>query len=689
MSSLSTITTSNIEDFHKRLKRLYPCVDDVSQLPHGWSSETKAPPLGLTHDNLGCYYRGLGRRDEDEKFAAAVRTENHIPPACLLYYFEIRFISKGREGFMGLGLTSATAVLNKLPGWARESYGYHADDGNIFNGDGRGSSFGPTFTSGDVIGCGYNLVEGKCFFTKNGLNLGKAFEDIPSDTLFYPTIGLKTAGEEVKANFGQEEFVYDIEQDLRSLRKNMTMTISNYPIEDYGDWQNTLHKLVQSWLLQNSYPSTAEAFSKMAKIECKDNMQRIQFRNRIQQYVLSGRISEAIKLTNRLCPNMLQSNPNLLFALKCRQFIELISGAESDFQPLFNYAEANDNNEMTMSSNNNHGSATTTTTTANGIDRIDVNGDQQLPPPPPLQIAQTHQQHQQQLPSQPLATTMNATSITASTDDDLSAITSQQQHLMSGNNSNSNSNNSSNGCNGTLGDNNCEKIADQHSTSFSSYQELMDIDQPQQQPPPTTTTATTNLNHTISNDTNNHNHQSTTTATTMNNNSSIYANNQALASSSSQQTNPTKMMFEVNGSDDAQQTTSSYNNTTTTTTIPIVDPEIDSNEQKFAKLILFGQELWDYLHKLDKLYGKNESNEKMLREALGLIAIIDPKNSTYGRLLDPKEREPISQLLNSSILKAEAGESSYNAPMEDVMSHLRDLVRLNNSQGRWLIDQLY
>jgi hypothetical protein len=452
---ISSIKASN-EDFHRRLKKLYPCVDDVSQLPHGWSVESKAPPLGLTQDNLGCYYRGNGRREEDEKFAAAVRTDNSIPPSCLLYYFEIKFISKGREGFMGLGLTSATALLNKLPGWVRDSYGYHADDGNIFNGDGRGNPFGPTFTSGDIIGCGYNLVEGKCFFTKNGLSLGKAFEDIPSDIMFYPTIGLKTSGEEIRANFGQEDFAYDIEQDLRSLRKNMTLTISNYPINDFGNWRSTLHKLVQSWLFQNSYPKTAEAFTRSAKMECKENMQRIQLRNRIQQYVLNGKISEAIELTNRLCPNMLQNNPNLLFALKCRQFVELISGAESDFQP----------------------------------------------------------------------------------------------------------------------------------------------------------------------------------------------------------------------------------------TVPTIDNEIDFNEQKFAKLILFGQELCDYLHQLNKLYGKNETNEKMLLDAVGLIAFINPHSSYHGKLLDPKERESISQILNNSILKAETGDS-YRSPMEDVMHKLRDLVRLNNSQGRWLIDQLY
>lgn len=448
---------ANTEAFHKRLRHLYPCVDDITKLPQAWSPDSKASQLGLTYDNLGCYFRGNGRRDDDEKFAAVVRADHFIPPSSLLYYFEIKFLSKGREGVMGLGLTSAQALLTKLPGWARESYGYHADDGNVFHADGRGKKFGPTYTTGDVIGCGYNLVEGKCFFTKNGLQLGEAFANIPNNVLLYPTIGLKTPGEEIRANFGQEDFLYDIDQDLRSLKKNMTLTISNYPITDFSNWQATLHRLVQSWLLQNSYPNTADAFSKSTKLECKENFQRVQQRNKIQQLVLSGRISEAIKLTNLHCPNLLQNNPNLMFALRCRQFVELISGAESDYHT----------------------------------------------------------------------------------------------------------------------------ISDHHSSK-----------------------------------------------------------------------------------------------------------EFDENEQKFARLIQFGRELNEQLQYLDTHYGKSETNEKMLEDAIGLIAFTNPKSSKLGSILSPSEREPISQLLNSSIIKADMGDA-HRTPMEEVMNHLRKLIRLNDSHGRWLIDNLY
>ena len=64
-------------------------------------------------------------------------------------------------------------------GWDKSSYGYHGDDGHSFCSSGTGQPYGPTFTTGDVIGCGVNLIDNKCFYTKNGHNLGIAFTDLP------------------------------------------------------------------------------------------------------------------------------------------------------------------------------------------------------------------------------------------------------------------------------------------------------------------------------------------------------------------------------------------------------------------------------------------------------------------------------------------------------------------------------
>lgn len=64
-------------------------------------------------------------------------------------------------------------------GWDKQSYGYHGDDGHSFSSSGNGQPYGPTFTTNDIIGCGVNLVDNTCFYTKNGHHLGTAFKDLP------------------------------------------------------------------------------------------------------------------------------------------------------------------------------------------------------------------------------------------------------------------------------------------------------------------------------------------------------------------------------------------------------------------------------------------------------------------------------------------------------------------------------
>jgi len=128
------------------------------------------------------FFPGYGKTHKD---AASVRTTHSIPAACGLYYFEVKIVSKGRDGYMGIGLSAHGVNVNRLPGWDKHSYGYHGDDGHSFCSSGTGQPYGPTFTTGDVIGCGVNLVDNTAFYTKNGHHLGIAFTDLPVSYLLY------------------------------------------------------------------------------------------------------------------------------------------------------------------------------------------------------------------------------------------------------------------------------------------------------------------------------------------------------------------------------------------------------------------------------------------------------------------------------------------------------------------------
>ena len=62
-----------------------------------------------------------------------------------------------------------------------------------------------------VAGCGYNINNSSCFFTKNGKYIGIASKNMSRDVRWFPTIGMNSMGEKVEMNFGSKPFVYNIE----------------------------------------------------------------------------------------------------------------------------------------------------------------------------------------------------------------------------------------------------------------------------------------------------------------------------------------------------------------------------------------------------------------------------------------------------------------------------------------------
>lgn len=58
-------------------------------------------------------FSGHGKTHKD---AASVRATHPIPASCGLYYFEVKIVSKGRDGYMGVGLSAQGVNMNRLPG---------------------------------------------------------------------------------------------------------------------------------------------------------------------------------------------------------------------------------------------------------------------------------------------------------------------------------------------------------------------------------------------------------------------------------------------------------------------------------------------------------------------------------------------------------------------------------------------
>lgn len=293
-------------------------------IPVGFSDTDKADNLRCFGDGLHVEYRGPGKEEKD---AASIRTDCPVPTAGLaLYYFEITIVDQGETGRIGVGLCNRDVRLGKMPGWDAGSYAYHGDDGLLFRQTGHtGDPYGPKYGTDDVIGCCWDHVERAVFFTKNGKHLGPAFHDLSGS--LYPTVGMQSISGRVRANFGRDCFVYDIEAHAQQQREKILSSIVARKLpSDY----RILCDSVLAFLVHNGHSKTAAAFATnsdrlLIYQREKDSMMK---RQAVCEKVLQGDIDGAFEQLEKQFPHVLKTQLNVLFLLRTQKFIEmLVSGS--------------------------------------------------------------------------------------------------------------------------------------------------------------------------------------------------------------------------------------------------------------------------------------------------------------------------------------------------------------------------
>ncbi|GAA6031488.1 hypothetical protein JCM8097_006480 [Rhodosporidiobolus ruineniae] len=279
-------------------------------LPTCWDEDDRCALLELSSDGLSVSFAGSAKYGDRD--AAAIRANRPVPSQAGIYYYEVQILDKGTNGYIGIGLSHRTVSLSRLPGWEENSYGFHADDGRAFCCQGTGERFGPTFTTGDVVGCGVDWTNagppradnersgpggkeaqrlkegntgGRVFFTKNGTFLGYAFYNLQGK--LYPTVGLRTPHEAVRVNFGHEPFRFDIEGLVLERKRTILSRIASsgpspssllstppsppipalLPPSVTERTHEALQALISSYLVHNGYAASASAFSKQIRSE--------------------------------------------------------------------------------------------------------------------------------------------------------------------------------------------------------------------------------------------------------------------------------------------------------------------------------------------------------------------------------------------------------------------------------------
>ncbi|KAF8139873.1 SPRY-domain-containing protein [Boletus edulis] len=258
-------------------------------LPTRWCDEYRNSNLSVCGDGRELIYQGAsGGSDKD---AATARTAVPVPPACGIFYYEVEITSKASKRHVLLypylrSFITRDVKVSRLPGWEKNSWGYHGESGIICSGDKNGLPFGTTFGVGDIIGCGIDFTQNKVFYTKNGSLLGSVFENVGKDCDLYPAVGLSYTNESIHANFGQEAFKYDIEDHVLQQRNHIWAKIQSTPLtwptekpRSYdvpasaniaGSITDSIDKiplndLVLSYLSHHGYARTARAFESQCR----------------------------------------------------------------------------------------------------------------------------------------------------------------------------------------------------------------------------------------------------------------------------------------------------------------------------------------------------------------------------------------------------------------------------------------
>ncbi|KAJ9156493.1 SPRY domain-containing protein [Pleurostoma richardsiae] len=313
----------------------------VSPLPSRWNKDDKWGGLDVLSDGQEVKYTGIRTSSERDHEACSIRADHPMPPQCGIYYYEVTILSRKRDDTtIGIGFSSKNVALSRAPGWEPESWGYHGDDGHCFASQNVGKHYGPTFTTGDVIGCGINFRTGCAFFTKNGAYLGNAFREVKGE--LYPSVGLKKNGEHIRANFGQTPFVFDIDGMMKAETERIRNEINKSNTKNLApplDETELIQSLVLQFLQHDGYVETARAFAeeiqsqkKALSLDPNEDIEGVNItddedannRQRIRRAILEGDIDRALKFTNAYYPQVLKDNEQVYFRLRCRKFIEMI-----------------------------------------------------------------------------------------------------------------------------------------------------------------------------------------------------------------------------------------------------------------------------------------------------------------------------------------------------------------------------
>ena len=127
------------------------------------------------------------------------------------WYWEITITAASASPaicIIGISTKSSPNEISSYPGQNANGWGYYSNTGTKVN-NASFTSYGATYTTGDVIGVAFDANAGTLVFYKNNTSQGTAFSSLTNGP-YLPAIGDASGGStfSASANFGQRPFSY-------------------------------------------------------------------------------------------------------------------------------------------------------------------------------------------------------------------------------------------------------------------------------------------------------------------------------------------------------------------------------------------------------------------------------------------------------------------------------------------------
>jgi len=208
-----------------------------------WNSNDKDSRILLDKKNL--------KASTDYGYIIGVRA--NIGRTSGKWYWEIKI--NNNTGYRHVGIANLDMALSTGTGFPLSTSwrAYRGNNGYSLGGETNNSSYGDTFTGGDIIGIALDLELGKLEFFKNGVNQGVSTNTVNEMGEVYPVF--TGADFSCNANFGLTEF------DLAIYNPNMWMELVRQGYKPYdlenANWFKTKKYLIKQnsnyYSISNNY----------------------------------------------------------------------------------------------------------------------------------------------------------------------------------------------------------------------------------------------------------------------------------------------------------------------------------------------------------------------------------------------------------------------------------------------------